>query len=70
MSTLTSDDRTLPPWKAGLGFLFCLAMTIELYHFNQFGPACWIGGITGMFLQDWSYRLRDRYDPQREIGNE
>lgn len=68
--TITADERSLPPWKAALGFLFCLGLAIYLYRNNQFAPACSISGVAGMFVQDWVYRLRDRYDPRREIGND
>lgn len=68
MSTLTSDDRSLPPWKAGLGLLFCGLIAWFAYVHQLYWQACVMSLLSGMFLQDWVYRFRDKHDPDRNVG--
>lgn len=64
---MSQTRRCLPPWKAFLGILICAGLAWILYYENDYVAACWCSGIAGMFLQDWAYRLRDKYDPERVL---
>lgn len=69
-AALTRACNELPPWKAGVGVLICAVLAVVIYRDGGYLAACWISACGGMFLQDWAYRFRDKYDPQRRIGNE
>lgn len=66
---LPDEERCLPPWKAFVGIVVCSALSVLIYHLKDWSSACATSGLTGMFVQDWVYRLRDKYDPKRQIGN-
>jgi hypothetical protein len=65
MNDRTKDRKSLPPWKAFVGIVVCCGMAILFYRIEAWPGACAMSGLTGMFLQDWAYRLRDKHDPGR-----
>lgn len=56
------DERCLSPWKAFVGVLICGFLGFALYRGHVWDGACGFFFVAGMYVQDWGYRLRDRYE--------
>lgn len=66
--SLSAEQRKLKPWPAGVAMLVCGCVWGFLWVKESWSAAAAMGFMTGMWAHDWIYRMRDKYDPNREIG--
>lgn len=56
-----SEPEELQPWRAFVCFALLLFVTVFAYRNGETSGAVGLSFVAGMYLQDWGYRLRDKY---------